>query len=248
MALSGLGAKVKALFSSTESQNNAAPPPSSSPKAVSIEDMKKIEFDIIRYLVLRGRPLTEGSSSREEMLSLASAVQRSNARLVGEIGFNVGFSSYAFLSADPKTEVISFDLGGHGGTKVAKRLIDKRFPDRHTLIYGDSTVAVPEFTARNPDLRFDLVFIDGGHDYEIARTDILNMKPLCTENTIVVMDDLTPWHNWGKGPTQAWTEAIAQGIIRQDELFKDGKPIDAIEPPGKRVWALGRYIFNTSSD
>jgi hypothetical protein len=33
------------------------------------------------------------------------------------------------------------------------------------------------------------------------------------------------------------------GIIRQDELIKDGKPADVIAPPGKRSWALGQYIF-----
>jgi hypothetical protein len=220
---------------------------SSSPAPLSLKDMRKIEFDIIRYLLPRGNLLTEGSSSREELLCLASAAQRTNARLVGEIGFNVGFSSYAFLTAHPDTKVISFDLGGHRGTRFAKRLIDKRFPGRHTLIYGDSTKTVPEFAEKNPDLRFDLFFIDGGHEYEIARTDILNVKPLCTEKTVVVMDDLTPWRDWGKGPTKAWTEAIQEGLIHQDELFKDGEPVDVMEPPGKRSWALGRYIFSNSS-
>lgn len=221
---------------------------SSSSTPLSLKDMRKIEFDIIRYLLPRGNLLTEGSSSREELLCLASAAQRTNARLVGEIGFNVGFSSYAFLSAHPETKVISFDLGGHRGTKFAKKLIDKRFPGRHTLIYGDSTKTVPEFTTKNPDLRFDLFFIDGGHEYEIAKTDIMNVKPLCTGKTIVVMDDLTPWRDWGKGPTKAWTEAIQEGIIRQDELFKDGEPVDVMEPPGKRSWALGRYVFSNSPE
>ncbi|SPM37099.1 hypothetical protein AB431_21135 [Mycobacterium rhizamassiliense] len=216
---------------------------SSSPAPLSLKDMRKIEFDIIRYLLPRGNLLTEGSSSREELLCLASTVQRTNARLIGEIGFNVGFSSYAFLAAHPDTKVISFDLGGHRGTRFAKRLIDKRFPGRHTLIYGDSTKIVPEFAAENPDLRFDLFFIDGGHEYEIAKTDVLNVKPLCTEKTVVVMDDLTPWLGWGKGPAQAWTEAINEGLIRQDEMYKDGEPVQEMEPPGKRIWALGRYLF-----
>ncbi len=244
MTFGGLGAKVKALLRPSELHENAAQDPSS----ISLDDMKKIEHDIIRYLLPRGRLLTEGSSSREEMLCLAAAVQHTNARLVGEIGFNVGFSSHAFLTAGPQTQVVSFDLGEHGGTKVAKRLVDKRYPARHTLIYGDSTKTVPEFKKQNPDLRFDLVFIDGGHQYEVAKTDILNMKSLCSEKTVVVIDDLTPWHTWGEGPTQAWTEAIEEGIIEQDALFKDGIPVDAIEPPGKRCWALGRYIFGNSPD
>jgi hypothetical protein len=247
MESGGLGAKVKALFSSSELQDNAVQNSPLLPKPVSLADVKKIEYEIIRYLLPRGCLLTEGSSSREELLCLATAVQRTNARLMGEIGFNVGISSYAFLAAAPQTQVVSFDLGDHRGTRFAKQLIDKRFPDRHTLIYGDSTKTLPEHKSQNPDLYFDLVFIDGGHEYSVAKADILNMKAFCTDKTVVVMDDLTPWHDWGKGPTQAWAEAIHDGIIRQDELFIDGKAVNELKPPGKRSWALGRYLFDNST-
>jgi hypothetical protein len=30
-------------------------------------------------------------------------------------------------------------------------------------------------------------------------------------------------------------------------LFIDGKAVDALKPPGKRSWALGRYVFTNSS-
>ncbi len=224
----------------------AAPSPSS--ESLSLEDMKRMQREILRFLLLRGRLPMDGSSRPDELLCLASAAKRTGARLIGEIGFNIGCSSYAFLSANPETQVISFDLGRHGCTKTAKKLIDKKFPNRHTLIYGNSLETAPEFKTQNPDLRFDLVFIDGAHGYEAAKLDIANMRPLCTEKTVVVMDDLLPWRWWGTGPTQAWTEAIQEGIIRQDELFKDGKPVDVIEPPGERCWALGRYVFENSVD
>ncbi|WP_161976528.1 class I SAM-dependent methyltransferase [Mycolicibacterium sp. CH28] len=198
--------------------------------------------EILRFLWLRGRPPTEGSTSVEELTYLANLVPRTGARLIGEIGFNAGFSSFAFLSASPDTQVVSFDLGEHGYSTVAKKLIDKKFPDRHTLIVGDSTKTVPAHRSKNPDLHFDLVFIDGGHEYEVAKADITNMAQFCTENTAVVMDDLTPWLSWGIGPMRAWTEAIESGLVRQEEMFKDGQRVSVMEPPGKRSWALGRYI------
>lgn len=240
--------KVKTLFPSSELRNNAAQTLSSSSDSLSLKDMKKLQREILRFLLLRGHFPMDGSSKPDELLYLASTAKRTGARLVGEIGFNIGFSSYAFLSADVETRVVSFDLGKHASTKAAKRLIDKRFPTRHTLIYGPSGETVPEFKSRNPALRFDLVFIDGAHGYEAAKADIVNMKSLCTEKTVVVMDDLLPWCWWGTGPTRAWTEAIQEGIIRQDEVFKDGKPADVIEPPGKRCWASGRYVFENSLD
>jgi len=36
----------------------------------------------------------------------------------------------------------------------------------------------------------DLVFIDGGHDYEIAKKDLENCRPLSDHDTIVIMDDV----------------------------------------------------------
>jgi predicted O-methyltransferase YrrM len=208
-------------------------------------EMKKIRREMLRFLRRRRHHLLErvrrrdSSSSAEELLCLARTAKRTDARLIGEIGFNVGFSSYAFLSAQPQACVVSFDLAEEAWTNEAKELIDERFPGRHTLIRGDSRNTVPQFKQRNPSVSFDLAFIDGGHDYEVAKADILNMRPLCTEKTVVIMDDLLPERPWGVGPARAWTEAIQEGVISQDELFKNGAII-------KRSWALGRYVSNGS--
>ncbi len=195
----------------------------------NLRDARRTRREILRHLWLRGHLSVEGSSSPKQMVQLATAAQ--GARLVGEIGFNCGLSSHAFLGVG--TRLVSFDLGEHRYTQAAKTLIDQKFPGRHTLIYGDSRETVPEFAHQNPDLRFDLVFIDGGHDYHIARADIINMKPLCTDRTVVIMDDLVPRMSYGIGPTRAWTEAIEEGSVRHDELFGDGR---------KRAWAVGRYL------
>ena len=131
------------------------------PTSIELADVKRMRREILRFLWLRGQHPTEGSTSPEELLYLANLVPRNGARSIGEIGFNAGFSTFAFLSAAPDTRVVSFDLGEHRYSRVAKKLIDKKFPNRHTLINGDSTKTVPDYHAKNPDLRFDLVFIDG---------------------------------------------------------------------------------------
>jgi predicted O-methyltransferase YrrM len=209
----------------------------------SLKDMKKIRRQTVWHLLLRGHLPVEGFSSSELLLHLVQAVHRTNARLVGEIGFNTGLSSHAFLTANPDVHVVSFDLNKHGCVKVAKKLIDKKFSGRHTLIYGDSRTTVPAFKAQNPNAYFDVVFIDGGHRYEVAKADILNMKPLSTDKTVILLDDLVPWTRYGRGPHRAWTEALADGIAHQDELFQDRKRVEVAKPPGLRCWALGRYIF-----
>ena len=140
----------------------------------------------------------------------------------------------AFLKAHPDIRVVSFDLGATRWVRIAKKLIDKRFPGRHTLMWGDSRTTGPEFTASPPGLEFDLVFIDGGHFYEVARADLLNMRELSSESTAVIMDDLVPRYAFGVGPTWAWNNAIVDGLVRQDERVRDSR---------MRSWALGHYVF-----
>lgn len=213
------------------------------PETITTDDITAMVRSIKRSLWLKGRPPLEGSTSPEELLYLATTARKSGARIIGEIGFNAGFSAQTFLRAVPDAHVISFDLVEHGYTKVAKKMVDAKFPGRHTLIAGDSTKSIPEYAAANPDLRFDVAFIDGGHAYEVAHADIMNMRAMCTEKTAVIIDDLTPWLKWGKGPTQAWNEAIEAGFVKQTEVFQDGRKVSVAEPPGKRVWALGNYQY-----
>src|SRR5262245_32120642 len=204
--------------------------------------------DVLNYLQGRGHRPTEGSSSPAQQEYLRDLVKRSGARLVGEIGFNAGFSSLAFLSADPDVRVVSFDIGCHDVVGSAKEFVDAQYPGRHELILGDSASSVPNYRIEHPATAFDIVFIDGGHEYEEARDDISNMRALSHPGTSVVIDDLTPWFWWGEGPTRAWTEAISQGLIAQVEIFKDGQLVHDIEPPGDRSWGLGHYCFDRAEN
>jgi predicted O-methyltransferase YrrM len=186
---------------------------------------------------------TEGSSSPEQHDYLRQLVRRSSAQLVGEIGFNAGFSSLAFLSASQDVRVISFDIGCYEVVRHAKEFLDERYPGRHELVIGNSTMSVPRYGEEHPSASFDIVFIDGGHDCETVRADIANLKVISHPGTSVVIDDLTPWLAWGDGPTKAWSEAIQERVITQVEIFKDGQLVHAIEPPGERSWALGHYRY-----
>lgn len=177
-----------------------------------------------------------------ELAYLGQIASAPEIKFVAEIGFNYGLSSYTFLAANPRTLVCSFDLAEFSYTAPAKQHIDDIFAGRHTLIQGNSMRTVPAFCRINPSLRFDLIFIDGGHAYETAQADLLNMRLLATSETVVVMDDITPWKPCGVGPTRAWLEAVQSGLIIHRELVKEGRRVSRIEPPGNRSWAVGTYI------
>ena len=46
---------------------------------------------------------------------------------------------------------------------------------------------------------FDLIFIDGGHDIETAKSDLALAHSLSHSHTVVIMDDVLPSVYWGRG-------------------------------------------------
>src|SRR5262245_15225471 len=111
----------------------------------------------------------------DQRRDLLQYVARPGVRSIMEIGFNAGHSSELFLRFNETAHVTSFDLGEHRYVLAAKTYLDRRFHARHTLVLGDSTQTIPRFPAESP---FDLIFIDGGHSYEVAKADLLNCRRL----------------------------------------------------------------------
>ncbi|MGA9871699.1 MAG: class I SAM-dependent methyltransferase [Rhodococcus sp. (in: high G+C Gram-positive bacteria)] len=197
---------------------------------------------MVHKTVTAGEPFEYGAD-QAELDYLASLAARPGTELVCEVGFNAGYSSWAFLSASPSTVVYSFDLAGYAYSTAAKAHIDELFPARHHLIQGDSHVTIKEFAVSNPEMRFDVIFVDGDHSLEGARSDLADLRALATSDTVVIMDDITPWRWFGEGPTAAWQEAVDSGLVVHSSYFQDGRVVDAVEQPADRAWAEGTYAF-----
>ena len=136
---------------------------------------------------------------------------------VMEIGFNAGHSAELMLENNKSLKLTSFDLGQYDYVLPGKEYINMTYPDRHKLYLGDSTLTVPAFTKQYPDAKFDVIFIDGGHLYPIAKADIDNCFHLAHKDTIVMLDDTMytkDWEEgWTTGPTKAWLESIENNKI-----------------------------------
>ena len=195
-------------------------------------------MNINDYLYLNGVYDMEGHSDQvpKQKEVLSQLASHNSVKTILEIGFNAGHSSDIFLSSNPYVKVVSFDLGEHQCVQFGKRYIDEKYPSRHTLILGDSTKTVPEFIKQNPELKFDIIFIDGGHFEDIPKKDIINCKKLAHNNTIIVMDDILYDSEiaYSIYVTKAWREAISWDILTETCHYS----FDNF-----RGFSLGKYNF-----
>ena len=186
--------------------------------------------DLTSYLNQKEIENFEGniSSCIQQILDLVKLTNKPNLNVM-EIGFNGGHSAELFLKNNSNLSLTSFDIGDHSYVLIGKAYIDKTFPNRHTLIIGDSKMSVPNFYKNYKDIKFDFIFIDGGHDYETAKSDLENCYHLAHKDTIIAIDDTMFNQNWVRcwniGPTKAWVEFLENNKIielnRSD--YSDGK-------------------------
>ena len=196
-------------------------------------------MSITSFLNNRGFYPIEGYSQQipQQVEDLINLTNEPNINVM-EIGFNAGHSAEVFLENNNSLTLTSFDLGEHNYVIPAKEYIDITYPNRHKLIFGDSRTTIPIYLQNNKDTKFDIIFIDGGHEYEIAKADMENCFHLAHKDTIVVLDDtiFTPdWEaGWTIGPTKTWTEHLQQNKIVE---------LNRKEYCGVRGMSWGKYIF-----
>jgi predicted O-methyltransferase YrrM len=178
------------------------------------------------YLKYKNCIITEGYTQpvSEQVEILKDLVNNNKIINILEIGFNAGHSSCLFLESNRNCKVYSFDIGCHDYLQIGKQYINHTFPNRHELILGDSKITIPTYINNNKDMKMDLIFIDGGHDFETAITDLINCKMLSHQDTILIMDDTiinsdANIADWNKGPTEAWLKLKSCNLIQEKESF-----------------------------
>jgi predicted O-methyltransferase YrrM len=154
------------------------------------------------------------SQSKYQVPFLIETIQmlRPNSRIL-QIGFNAGHSTVAMLMARNDVSVTTVELG-KSYTKICSDFIDSTFPGRHKLIMGNSLDVVPTLTDN-----YDAFFIDGGHEYDVAKKDLENCYMLGPNDSIIIIDDIVHFYDCTKdsayalGPTKAYKEFLQDNRI-----------------------------------
>lgn len=105
-----------------------------------------------------------------------------------EVGFNAGHSCLTALhyNTDIKN-VLLFDINHHKYTEPTYEQVKKWYNNTNfQLIKGDSTKTIPQFKT---DIKYDFIHIDGGHSFEVVKSDIINCKKFAAKNHILLIDD-----------------------------------------------------------
>eukprot|EP00747_Dinoflagellata_sp_TGD_P170868 gnl/TRDRNA2_/TRDRNA2_203568_c0_seq1.p1 gnl/TRDRNA2_/TRDRNA2_203568_c0~~gnl/TRDRNA2_/TRDRNA2_203568_c0_seq1.p1 ORF type:complete len:423 (-),score=36.28 gnl/TRDRNA2_/TRDRNA2_203568_c0_seq1:79-1347(-) len=164
--------------------------------------------------------------------------------VICQTGFNYGTSAYAFLCHTDAKRMYSWDLGYHFYTREAEKTLNRDFVSgRHTLKTGSSTWTLVEEVKGKGILRYgekcDVVFVDGGHTYEIAHLDIVNFAKIAVPGALFIIDDChyTRSH---EGPSMAYFDAVRAGVLAAD-MTPPGLRTVFNDTPGGRSVCVGRY-------
>ncbi|CAE7365315.1 unnamed protein product [Symbiodinium natans] len=179
---------------------------------------------------------TEGTiASSEKAFSMYFNVARGpTVQNICEVGFNAGHSTAIYLNANPQAKVYSFDIGQFPYTRGNAQLMQELFPDRFEYISGPSAETVKAFAEERPDVRCDVISVDGDHSTAGTLADLENFRKLASCRNWVLMDD-AGWNS----TNSAWQMAKDLGILTQVECFADMNPrpdYQFMEYPENRSW------------
>ncbi|CAE8723588.1 unnamed protein product [Polarella glacialis] len=138
-----------------------------------------------------------------------------------------------------KADLYSFDIGQFPYTRGNAKLMKDLFPDRFTYIEGPSQESAKEFAEQRPDVKCDVISVDGDHSTEGTLADLENFRKLASCRNWVLMDD-AGWNS----TNSAWQMAKDAGIITQVECFADMNPkpdFQFMDFPINRSWCLGFF-------
>lgn len=109
------------------------------------------------------------------------------------------------------------------------------FEGRIEVHFGNSMKTVPEAKANGILPLCDLIFVDGGHTYPVAKADLFNFGIHSNRENVVIFDDHPT--GWSGSFGKAWEELLVKG---EDNI--NVKPLDVKSMSVKSPEALSKML------
>jgi hypothetical protein len=172
-----------------------------------INDCNSIcEFLKMRNIKIRQGYITQVDEHANKLLThLKSVCDLNNIKNVIEIGFLAGHSAELFLKLNNHVNVTSIDDGALQSVSAGKEYINLNYPNRHTLIKGNSNIILNNDKLNDSQLKYDIILIDGSFKYDIVKQDIILSKKLAHSDTILIINNVLKNKFWMK----YWTEEVS---------------------------------------
>jgi len=177
--------------------------------------------------ILGGKFTTRDAVKRRRLCDIAQL-----GRTLFEIGVNGGHGILLQKHANPALKCTGIDLCqsvGEGNPRadiycpVAMRWLQARFPGDMTFLIGSSASLLPDYAARHPGNRIDLLRIDGARS--LYYSDFMALRPLLHEGSLIVFDD----PRWSS-TRAAVTRLMDEGHLTPDPRFSDPDQLFSSDP------------------
>lgn len=132
-------------------------------------------------------PVQDSAVYLEKRLNYVMLLDQLQCHQMLEIGFNWGYSASLLLESAPASVLHSIDIGWHWYTPPTGDLLAGIYPGRFRYTWQDSRQALLAEVAAGH--RYDMISVDGAHDYPIARSDIVLSVELLKEGGLLMIDD-----------------------------------------------------------
>lgn len=129
----------------------------------------------------------ESSTGLEKRLNYVYLLDQLQPKRALEIGFNYGYSASLILESSNQTILKSIDVASHWYTQPTGDIIKQAYGDRFEYLWMDSRTALPNEVSAAA--LYDFIIVDGGHSYEIARSDIASSIKLLHQGGVLIVDD-----------------------------------------------------------
>ncbi len=119
-----------------------------------------------------------------------------------ELGTSAGLSAAWAALGNQHTKLTTVE-GCPEKAAIAKDLFNRHGLKNVQIINQDAAEYINLLKSKNQKVQ--LIFIDAGHSYESTKAYYNSLLPLCTENSVMIFDDIY----WSLGMTEAWNEITA---------------------------------------